>query len=260
MGIWNKLFGKNETGKKGAAAQTSSGKGQNENVNLSKNKPTTTEEEINVEAKKKDTGNKQSTTKTFSEKDNMGSRHDTLSLATSYWMARIVSPKKDPFVMYTFDNANNAREALLELPCIHVAEDSNKLICTEVLIFGYYQADDGKYEAVICGDDLTHELWEQAKNSFAKHGGTLKNDLEPQQKSALSQSPKAKQPDKVVFVREDRQQRTEGTMIYRIHKAPNAASAQAFLQQNPVTRNFYYIVVETSEGNYCRNIQGIYKE
>jgi len=49
-------------------------------------------------------------------------------------------------------------------------------------------------------------------------------------------------------------------MIYRVHKAPDAASAKAFLEQNPVTKQFYYIVVETPEGNYCRDIQGMYKE
>ena len=109
--------------------------------------------------------------KSYTEKDNRGTRHDTESLASSYWMARMVSPKKDPFVVYSFDGEEEARQALLELPCIHIAEDSGKLICTEVLIFSTYSTQEGKYEAIICGDDLTHELWEQAKASFVKHGG-----------------------------------------------------------------------------------------
>ncbi len=198
--------------------------------------------------------------KPFAEKDNMGTRHDSLSLANSYWMTRISSPKKDPFVMYTFDTEKDAREALLELPCIHVAEDSQKLICTEVLIFGYYPTAEGKYEAVICGDELTHELWEQAKASFSKHGGRRKNDLEPEKQAPSAPKAKKAKPGKVTFVREDRQQQMGQTTIYRIHKGPDAASAKAFLEQNPVTRKFYYMVVETPEGNYCRDIQGIYKE
>ena len=260
MGIWNKLFGKKETGKQTQSTKDSSRKGNNENKDLSEKKTITPQNNINKDQKKTDTEHKLQATKVFTEKDNMGSRHDTFSLATSYWMARLTSPKKDPYVMFVFDNANSAREALLELPCIHVAEDSNKLICTEVLIFGYYPVDGGKYEAIICGDDLTYELWDQAKASFAKHGGTRKNDLEPEKHHTPAKSPPAIKPDKVIFVREDRQQRMGETMIYRIHKAPNAASAQAFLQQNPVTRQFYYLVVETPEGNYCRDIQGIYKE
>jgi hypothetical protein len=196
----------------------------------------------------------------FREKDNQGTRHDTLSLANSYWMARISSPKKDPFVVYTFDSAEDAQNALLELPCIHLAEDTKNLICTEVLIFGFYPTEQSKYEAVVCGDDLTHELWQKAKDSFAKHGGTRKNDLEPEKDTARPAEAKEAKLGEVRFVREDRTQMQGQTMIYRIHTAPDAASAKAFLEQNPVNQNFYYIVVETPEGNYCRDIQGMYKE
>ena len=62
-----------------------------------------------------------------------------------------------------------------------------------------------------------------------------------------------------MFVSEDRQQKTGHAMIYRIHKSPDATSAKAFLEDNPVNQQFYYIVVETPEGNHCRDIQGIYK-
>lgn len=109
----------------------------------------------------------------------MGTRQDTLSLANSYWMSRISATKKDPFTLYTFNSENDARKALLALPYIHIAEDSQKLICTEVLIFGYYSTLEGKYEAIICGDKLTQEMWTQAKASFSKHGGHRKNDLKP---------------------------------------------------------------------------------
>jgi hypothetical protein len=49
-------------------------------------------------------------------------------------------------------------------------------------------------------------------------------------------------------------------MTYRIHRAPEAQSAKLFLEINPVNEKFYYIVVETPEGNYARDIDGIYKE
>jgi hypothetical protein len=204
-------------------------------------------------------GGKEEKPKSFNERDNKGTRHDSLGIASSYWMARISSPKKDPFVMYTFDNDEDARKAFLELPCIHIAQDSQKLICTEVLIFGYYPTEQGKYEAVICGDDLTYELWQQAKESFTRHGGNRKNDLEPEKHTAQAKANEAK-PEKVKFIREDRSQSHGVTMIYRVHKAPDADTAKAFLEQNPVTKQFYYIVVETPEGNYCRDIQGMYKE
>jgi hypothetical protein len=207
-------------------------------------------------------GKRSTTPKVFVEKDNRGTRHDTLRLASSYWMARISSPKKDPFVIYSFDTEKAAREALLELPCIHVARDSGNLICTEVLIFGCYAGENGKYEAVVCGDDLTHELWAKAKESFIRHGGKPRGQgsLEPTKRAAPAKKESAPRTAKVVFVREDRQNKMGATFIYRIHRAPDAASAKAFLEQNPVTQKLYYLVVETPEGNYCRDIQGMYKE
>jgi len=190
-----------------------------------------------------------------------GMRQDTMGQATAYWMARMQSSKKDPFVMYTFDDKNSARAALLELPCIHEGEDQ-KLICTEVLTFGCYQRPDGIYEAIVCGDELTHELWEQARESFTKHGGKRKNDLEPEKRAPSSPKAEVGQPDKVVFVREERKPSKlgTGTSVYRIYEGPDAASAKAFLDRHPVTQQLYYLIVETPEGNYCRDIEGFYKE
>jgi hypothetical protein len=192
---------------------------------------------------------------------NRGMRHDTMSQATAYWMARMPSPKKDPYVMYTFEDPNAARTALLELPCIHEGEDQ-KLICTEVLIFGCYQRQDGIYEAIVCGDELTHELWEQARESFTKHGGNRKNDLEPEKRAPSSPKAEVGRPDKVAFVREERKPSKLGTgiSVYRIYNGPDAASAKAFLDQHPVTQQLHYLIVETPEGNYCRDIEGFYKE
>jgi len=162
--------------------------------------------------------------------------------------------------MHKFAREEDARAALLALPCIHVASDSGKLICTQVLIFGYYKQTDGQYEAVICGDELPLELWEQAKTSFAKHGGRLKNELAPANRSRPASGSVPADVSEVLFDREERHQQMGITMIYRIHKAPDAASAQAFLQRHPVTTNHLYIVVETPEGTYGRDVDGIYKE
>ena len=164
-----------------------------------------------------------------------------------------------PFVAYDFDNEKDAREALLDLPCFHVAEDSKRLICTEVLDFGCYQKASGPYSAFICGKDLTHELWEQAKTSFAKHNGTISNDQEPEKHSAPVQAATVARPDKVVFVKDMSGQNSMGGIFTKKrYSAPDAASAKAFLQQHPVTERFYYIEIDTPEGNFGRDIQGIY--
>jgi hypothetical protein len=65
-----------------------------------------------------------------------------------------------------------------------------------------------------------------------------------------------------VFVKEERKPTKlgSGTATYRIHQGPDEASARAFLERHPVTEEFDYWVVETPEGNFGRDIQGIYEE
>ncbi|MDY7001729.1 MAG: hypothetical protein SVS15_08110 [Thermodesulfobacteriota bacterium] len=126
--------------------------------------------------------------------------------------------------------------------------------------FGCYQREDGTYEAIVCGDDLTLDLWASAKESFSRRNGRLKDEQEPEEPAAWVSETRTSEPERVVFVREDVEERMGRDMVYRIHEGPDAASAKAFLQENPVHRKFYYIVVETPEGNYCRDIEGIYKE
>ena len=209
---------------------------------------------------RKKEGQKKSSSKRYTEKDNMGMRQETISQASEYWVSRAVHQKSDPFLLYVFDKESDAKEALLDLDCIQVAQDTGKLICTETLFFGYYRRDDGKYEAILAGDDLTHEVWKDAKNTFTKHGGKRKYDLEPESATTPTPRTEVPAPGKVLFFKEDRTVRMGQVMLYRIYRGPDAASAKAFLRENPVTRPFYYIVVETPDGNYVRDIEGIYKE
>lgn len=196
------------------------------------------------------------------EKDNRGIRQDSAELARAYWISRMASPKKDPFVLYTFDDEAEARAALLELPCIHIADDSGRLICTEVLNFGYYQTQQGQYEAILGGGELTHELWAQAKASFIQHGGRPRGDGELEPPTSHNTAPQAQPPGpgQVTFVREEHQSKMGSMLTYQIYQGPSAAAAKTFLEQNPVTKPLYYIIVETPEGIYGRDIQGIYKE
>jgi len=196
----------------------------------------------------------------FTEAQNLGTRHDRIEKATTYWMARVTNPRKAPYTMYLFDRGEDARAALLELPCIHEARDTGNLICTEVLTFGYYANEKGVYEALVCGDDLSYESWEQAKAAFEKHGGRLKNDLAPEKTAPPKAKAVPKPPGAVEFVREDRKMQMGQMLIYRIHRAPDAASAKAYLETHPVQQKLYYLIVETPEGNYCRDIDGMYKE
>jgi hypothetical protein len=194
--------------------------------------------------------------KVYNETDNLGARHDTMKAAEAYWTVRLQMPKKEPFVGYTFESAESARSALLELPCIHLAQDSGKLICTEVLIFGYYPVENEKYRTILCGDELTVELWQLSKQICEKYGGELNNELKPIKHTSSTQAVQPILLNKVKFIKEHK----ELTSIYRIYQAPNAATAKEYLRRNPVDKKLYYLIVETPDGNYCRDIEGTFKE
>lgn len=66
-------------------------------------------------------------------------------------------------------------------------------------------------------------------------------------------APKGKQPK---FVRKER----EGNNTYEIYKGTDAESARTFLLTKRVDKKLYYIVVETLEGNWGMDVQGLYLE
>lgn len=207
--------------------------------------------------------------RTYYEKDNRGTRHNTAIETNSYWPTRSASQKYDPFVLYTFASEKEAKEALLEIPCIHMAEDSGKPICTETLLFGYYAAggeEKEAYDSFICGSELTYELWEKAKKSFIAHGGKPRGqgDQAPEKRVIPAAKKKKSSINKVKYVRTDRETKNMGAVsahfTYEIYRGPDATTAKEFLSRKSVTKQNYYIIVETPEGNYGRDIGGIYKE
>ena len=204
--------------------------------------------------------------KIYNEQDNLGTRQETAGKADGYWTARLTCQLDHPFILYTFDREEDAREALLELPCIHVAEDSGKLICTEVLTYGVHptehlaSGDDGAYATILAGADMTCQLYRLAEDSFKRHGGRRKNDQELEDTQSTPEPATARAGDDVTFLREDKQVKMGHTLTYRVHKAHTAEAAKAFLQENPVTQPLLYLVVETPSGNYCRDVDGIYQE
>lgn len=192
------------------------------------------------------------------ERDNVATRHLTFSEANTWWLVNLMQDIGG-FAVYTFKRGKHARNALLELDIVHVAEDTGKLVCTEPLVFGYYKRDDGVWEAEIAGKALTQDVWLKATESFTKHHGSEKAIREPQRESAEKKS--AKVPSEVTFVREEKKPGAlGGTWTYRIYEAGDAESARAFLEANSVDEPHLYLVVETPGGNFCRDQMGMYQE
>ena len=68
----------------------------------------------------------------------------------------------------------------------------------------------------------------------------------------------------VKFVRRYSQNRPtkEGTVTYsyEVYRAKTAQDAREFLDRKPVAKPLHYLVVETPEGNWGKDINGMYKE
>lgn len=194
---------------------------------------------------------------TYTENDNLGTYHNTVEKANAYWMGeRFLSSYKPPFSLYVFKSAQDAKEALLELPFIHIASDSGNLICSKVLIYGFYKVEENNYEAIICGKDLTYDEFIQTENAFKKHGGTKRNNLEPDKNKKSNPNPTTnKQETSVKF----REKFNKGQYTYECYDAQTSQDALEFLKTKTVNERLYYICVYTPEGDYGRDIEGIYQ-
>jgi hypothetical protein len=51
-----------------------------------------------------------------------------------------------------------------------------------------------------------------------------------------------------------------GVVTYELYKARTAQEAREFLNGRTVTERLYYVVVETPEGNWGKDVEGLYKE
>lgn len=190
---------------------------------------------------------------------------------TSYEQAmgetqRTRNGKPVPFMVYIYPNEKAAIDSLKQLSFIKVDENSSNMISTEILSYGYYQINPTVYHAVISGFDIKPEFWNEAKTVFEKYSGKCLASNEPENLPTQNQKPE--QGDNVVFVKEYQEFKTinmggkveQIAMTYKVYRAGNAQAATNYLNSHPVDINFLYLVVETPEGNYCRDIQGVYKE
>lgn len=223
---------------------------------------------------------------TYYQAHNRGIYQDTLAKATVFWFKRNKLHKFDPFLLYHFDDETDAVRALLDLEVIKIAQDTEELICTKPLVYGYYPSESGGYEVLLCGRTLDTELFNKAESSFVKHKGKKINDKKPEAgtnnsiiKSKLVESlnfsdkfkklkttppePVSTEPDKSYadpeFMEEKKIIKNEKNMTCRFYKAKNSNEAIAFLQKKLITRDSLVLIVKTPSGGYGRNYNGIYK-
>ena len=135
-------------------------------------------------------------------------------------------------------------------------KDTGNIICDEVYIFGCYKVSEGNYEAIVCGKDLSYEDFVQAEESFKKHGGTLRNNLEPEKSTGKDEDKTEEKKESTLKFRE---KITKNQFTYECYDADTKQEALDFLKSKPVNQRLYYVCVYTPEGDYGRDIDGIYQ-
>ena len=123
----------------------------------------------------------------------------------------------------------------------------------EPISFGCYEDPPGGFEVLVFGHGLTPEIYGETMRKLAASGGTHKGHKEPPENSARASAPMTTFP--VTFVRTEQR----GKSRYHIHRGPGKEAALAYLKALPLPKKREYHVVETPEGNFGRDVRGMYK-
>jgi len=204
----------------------------------------------------------------YFEKDNHGTRQDTVEKADSYWMNRnFGTGKTEPFLLYAFKLESEAKKALAEIDFIHMAADTGNLICTRICHFGTYANQSGHWEAIIAGSDFTLEDFNAIKEIFKNNNGFVMNERAPEALAEIKPNTGTNIVDlnKVVFKRKyyepvppELNKPQLSCYTYEVFEAPNKATAMKFLEEATVDRPLYYLLVETPQGSFGKDNGGIY--
>jgi hypothetical protein len=222
----------------------------------------------------------------YTQSDNKGIYHNDLDLATEYWAERKKIKNYEPFLLYKFQDETDAVRALLEVECIKIAEDTEEIICTEPLIYGYYPVESGNYEVILCGTAMGKQLFENSMSVFLRNNGEKINERPPEDKKKKLEEPVIKKeaentpskPEKketqvqppgkksepeakpeAEFLSDEFKAKDGKDTKIRIFRAANSKDAIAFLETKLVTKKDVVLIVKTPEGIFGRNYHGIYK-
>lgn len=194
----------------------------------------------------------------FYENDNRAVRIHRLSQANDFWAEYEKWRPTIPFLRYVFDTRLQAMEALLSIACIHLAEDTGHLICTEPVTMGCYRMLDGRYEVFLAGEKLSYQTWSEATEKLSSHRGQYRNQLRPETYERFKTQSHA---DRVVFKKEYYEVTLTDTKYYKVFEASGLLAAKNFLArpENVVAVRNRYIHVVTPKGTVCRDMNGIHE-
>ncbi len=198
--------------------------------------------------------------RSYYEKDNCALRIQRLVDALDFWNDYEKERAGIPYLRFAFGTRFQATEALESLSCVHRAKDTGHLVCTEPVTLGCYRTADGSYEVFLAGEQLSPRVWSEAVEKFPAFHGRYRSQHKP------DSSPKKTGPQpasrSVTLKKEYYQLDVDRTRYFRIFEAAAKESARAFLRrrENNINHPDHTIVVETPDGTFYRDINGIHAE
>lgn len=169
------------------------------------------------------------------------------------------------YVAYWYAEEGDARSALAHLSFIEDRGFSKPMLCTPDLDFGVYREVENereRYIAFVGGPALTHMLWREANVRLGRHEEASEHKVsDPPERRAVVPDPATVggKAASVELMREGEGEGDDFAYYYRF-KAPNKESAQAYLKKVAVAEPGLFVVVETPEGHWGKDLRGIYRE
>ena len=185
-----------------------------------------------------------------------GTQYRDESHARTTWIASHLN-KYTPVIICRFKDLATARNAIEQLSFIKKTAIKGQYLSTEIIEFGCYLNAEGAGEVILCGNQLSMAMWLEAKTKLKEAGGIIYKEQEPKEETKPAAIPASKT-DKAActYVQTER----NGMNTYEVYRGASKAQALAFLQSKTVTQRLYYLIVETPEGNFGKDVDGIFEE
>jgi hypothetical protein len=182
-------------------------------------------------------------------------------LQRNFWALADADPEHFKYVAYRFPTMDEARGALLQLSFISEGPD-NQLRCSRELEFGFYPHQD-RWVSFVGGTDMHYALWREAS--------AVLPELPQAEYFRVSTAPEVKLevPDIGQLLRdealkiehvENREGEGDDFSQYYVYRAPDKQSALEFLKRANVSEAGVHVVVQTPDGTWGKDENGIYEE
>lgn len=177
----------------------------------------------------------------------------------SFWDMAEADPEGFKYVAYRFPSQEDARNALLHLSFIHEAP-GGELKCLRDIQFGIYPHED-KQVAFVGGRDLHYALWREASATMPEQPGAeyFRVSTAPEVRLEVPEIEKVLHDSTLEVQHKENREGDDYSMCY-VYQSPDKATALEFLRRIQIAEAGVHVVVETPEGRWGKDENGIYQE